>query len=220
MAYKNQTFQTTDGKIVVYDPNTGQASVHTPMTKFVGPTPAPSDLIALLQSLMPPQVKIVDFMIIGDPGTGTGKTEDPKKDNTNKEDGDAPEDDILGPIDYYILVPKEGEKLLHSIFPVPINAWVTEHKNGHKPDYKGYNKHRILPEQFKWLNQHKDCPVVAWYDEECPVFASLACQTHAKTIQPRIPQGGKDNASNGSQFVGTSSIVSQQESIGTEEREV
>src|SRR5208282_195400 len=173
---EQQMFHTKDGKTIVYDVGTGQVKIQA-----LEPKPEnaiPPKLAALLKQLILPQPTIVDLVFI--PG-GQQEIKDEK------------EEDILGPLDYYILVPIETEKLIYKAV-VPITAWVSEYKNGHKPDYTGYNKHRILPEQFGWLNQHKDCQVVAWYAHKCPIFASLGCQTHAKSIQPCIPQDDPENS--------------------------
>lgn len=213
MAESKQVFTTKDGKEIIYDPNSGTVKVHQPHVDTGAPGPGvslgiPIEILAMLKHLMPPGVKVVDFQMVeapsfmADPPTQTKEPED-----------------ILGTLDYYILVPKENTKYLIGGH-VSITSWVTEHKNGHHPEYQGFRKYRILPEQFEWLKKHEDCQVVAYYSPECPVFVSVACQDHAKVMRPVMPQTEGSDGSKGLEFSQTVSVTSQQEAISTEEREI
>lgn len=131
-------------------------------------------------------------------------------------------DNILGPKDYYILV--SSKQLPLGLNVGRTTAWVSEWRNGHHPEYQGYHKHQILSDQWKWLiNDHKECPIMAWYDAECPAFVTLACQAHAKIIKPvRVVEEvvPVSEASPTSLLVEIGSIQTVLESVLTEERDV
>jgi hypothetical protein len=222
-----QLFHTQDGKTVFIDPK-GKATVFEgvlTMDKImepkdqimmsnasVKPEEVPEILKAMLSQLpMLPMMPIVpmkfDFVLMTGP-------------QPNQVVSSQTDEDILGPKDYYILVPDESEASLKLGATTRIYAWVSEHKKGHKPDYKGHSKHRILPEQWEWLLQHKDCPVVAWYSQECPAFASVACQTHAKAMQPRLTAEKVESSSEGGAFASSESIEVHSEIVSAEERVV
>jgi len=209
MPYKEQTFQTADGKTIAYNPNTGEVELIAADAQ--SGQAIPQEILTLFKNFMPPGIKIVDFQLIGAPFV-TGQTQPATVQKDKIED-------VLGSLDYYVLVPTDKAKYLTGAH-VPINSWVTEHKNGHHPEYQGHKKYRIMPEQFEWLKKHKDCKIVAYYTPECPVFVSVACQDHAKVIRPIMPQAGGLDASKGLEFSQTISVTSQQEAISSEEREI
>lgn len=220
-------YHTQDGKTVFIDPKTSQATVFEgvktmeqimePKEQVVTSDPSTKgiDAIKALMSMLPmlpmspalpaPGGVKFDFILL----TGNQPAEVM-----------ADEADILGPKDYYVLVPKENEGIITSMGATKIYAWVSEFKNGHKPEYKGNSKHRIMQEQFDWLMQHKTCPVVAWYSLECPAFVSVACQSHAKAIQPMLTPEKIKGASEAGLFVSSESIDAIPEAISAEEREV
>lgn len=216
-------YHTQDGKTVFIDPKTNQAHVFEgvktieqimePKEEVVAPSAAKGEVSDLLKALMSQLPMIQDlngykmdlFML-------------PPVELINLEP-DPEAGDILGPKDYFLLIPKEKESLLH-FMPIAVHAWANEFRQGHHPEYKGYGKHRILPEQWNWLMNHKDCSVVGWYSAECPVFASVACQTHAKAMLPKLVPDDVKSSSEKPLFISSESLIAQPETIGAEEREV
>lgn len=212
MAPEIQTFETKDGKLIKYDAQAGTVKVSTP--EYGTADQLTAEFVAFLKNVLP-GVQIVDFKLLS---AGQSSATQPGPAQTGQIAKDKA-DPVLGSIDYYILVPDKYESFIYK-GPIPITSWTTEYKDGHHPEYKDHKKHRVMPEQFDWLKQHKDCQIVAWYSPECPLFASLGCQTHAKVIQPVIPQNIETGASKDPQFVKESPVLTQHESIIAEDREV
>lgn len=200
-----KVYHTADGKTVFVDPKTNKASIFDgilTVEKIVEPANG-AGLIGN-KDFFP---ALLDLFIL----SGQLAAED--------EILDTP--DILGPKDYFILAPDKAIPL--SVGASPVRAWVSEYKNGHKPDYKGFHKHKILPEQWDWLNTHKTCSIVAWYDQECPAFIALACQDHAKIIKPvPVQDGVKVSPIDPTAVVSleTSTVQTGTETVLTEERDV
>lgn len=214
-----QLYHTQDGKTVFIDPKTNQATVFDgvkTLEQILEPkdqitATSKSEVSDLLKAMMAqlPMLSMTplkfDFVLLpGDMGDMVDSQTD---------------EDILGPKDYYVLVPKENDALL-KLGATKIYAWVSEHKKGHKPDYKGHSKHRILPEQFDWLMKHKECSLVAWYSQECPAFVSVACQSHAKAIQPMLTAEKIKGSSEAGLFVSSETMAGLPEAISAEERVV
>lgn len=205
-----QVFHTEDGKTVYIDPKTHQASVFDgvlsaeqiaqPQSMITGPS-GDNDLAFAALAAMMPGLAILNggfksgFLVL-------------KK----AVDSSQSEIDPLGPQEYYILA--DDAWLPLSISACDVYAWVKEYKNGHKPDYPGYKKHRITDGQFDWLQLHKDCKLKAWYDQECPAFIALACQDHMKIIKPIAKSDSPEP------FIQTLSVSTATESVTTEEREI
>ena len=126
--------------------------------------------------------------------------------------------DPLGPEEFYLLIP--SNKTLGHI-PITVGAWVTEYENGHKPNYEAHSKHRILESQAVFLKDHGECPIVAWIDLACPIFPSIACQTHAKAMKP-VTGINKEVFSTADKniFLETSSVKAEIDAIMGEERDV
>lgn len=209
-----QVFHTPDGKTVFIDPKTNQASVFEgilsidkivePATEIGIPQSGKSgEAFEALKNLLPPGLLKLDFLVI------TGGL--PKEKNE-----DIP--DILGEKEFYVLAPKSAVPL--SIGSCPIRAWVSEFKSGHHPDYQGYIKHRILHEQWDWLHNHKECLVRAWYDQECPAFISLACQSHSKVIRPIYKHESTIGSSTEPVMLDLGTVETTQDSVLTEERDI
>jgi hypothetical protein len=203
-------YHTKDGKTVYFDPKTKSVSVFEgilTIDKVVEPATqgefAGSDLAfveSVLQKMFPMGSLGFDLLVTEQPFDVADMT------------------DILGPKDYYILVQDKGVPL--SIGAANVPTWVSEYKHGHHPVYPGFTKHKILAEQYDWLHNHRSCSVKAWYDQECPAFISLACQDHAKVIQPvRHPDEQKDAPLTGLLFE-SSTVQTSIESVLTEERDV
>lgn len=123
----------------------------------------------------------------------------------------------LGKRLHYILIP-EG-KLPLSVGGANFNTWVAEWEKGHHPDYTGYVKYMILKEQFDWLSEHKaGCSLVAWMDQACPIYASVACQNHAVSMRPVFEKGASAEVG---KFAGQEvKIVPEAAHVLAEEREI
>lgn len=220
-ANAGQLYHTQDGKTVFIDPKTKQATVFEGIktieqilepdqtANFTGGSVDPmmlpiiSKLIGGMQLLHAPLK--MGFVIVKGP---KGESEE--------------EVDILGPKQYYVLANKSVVPL--SVGSTCVRAWVSEQQNGHKPDYPGYEKHRILPEQWDWLMQHKSCAessaIRAWYDQEQPGFLALGCQNHGKIMKPISKVDGAIDSKDTSFAVESSSVAIQAETVSAEEREI
>lgn len=129
-----------------------------------------------------------------------------------------PKEAILGPKIHYILV--EPSPIGIQIGSAKVRIWTTEYKNGHHPDYPGYEKHRVLPEQFDWLNNHKNCDIRAWYDVDMPGFISMCCNDHKVIIHPVVKDALKVEATDPDCDMENNSLTVKTEDISTEEREI
>jgi len=203
-----QVYHTADGKTVYFDPKSKQVSVFEgllTLDKIIEPdiqagTVNEEAVEFILKKLFPMGTVGLDIIVSTQPGpTEVDLT------------------DILGPKNYYILVPEKDLPLCISAGRV--SSWVSEHKQGHHPVYHGFIKHRILSEQFDWLRDHKQCSVRAWYGPECPAFVSLACLDHAKSIQPVSHKDATITPVAGL-LCETSTVESAMETVLTEERDV
>jgi hypothetical protein len=94
---------------------------------------------------------------------------------------------ITGNEMFFILVEDKEGPLDHKASR--FYSWAEEQSGGPHPNYKDHKKYRIMPDQWKWLTNHEDCPVVAWLDLNIPLFPCLGCQTHQNMIRP-ILMGG------------------------------
>jgi hypothetical protein len=211
-----QVYHTKDGKTVYFDPKTHQVSVFEgilTVDKIVEPAVQANsgDFLGeqqmedILKNILGPGMFSFDF-VVSPAQYGLGP--EPEEEQA----------DILGPKDYYILIREDALPLSVSASMTP--AWVSEFRNGHKPDYKGFRKHKILKEQWDWLNTHKACSVVAWYSQECPAFVTLACQDHAKIIKPVPHQEEVKDSSTPALSLESSSVHTSLESVLTEERDI
>jgi len=211
-----QIFHTQDGKTVFIDPKTKQATVFDGIKTLeqilepVADAAVPGGLLdaftalSLLTGAGPKFLPIkMDFLVVQ-------KGAEPSQTKV----------DPLGPKEHYVLVKPSLVPL--EMGAARVRAWASEYKNGHKPDYPGYEKHRILPEQFEWLQSHKDCVVLIWYDQECPAFACLACQDHAKIVKPIMAsnKSAESKMEGFSMSISESDVAGQQESVTAEEREI
>lgn len=208
-----KVYHTKDGRTVYVNEKTGQASVFEGLltidkilepaatSSLVGPPISKSEVDEFMQKMFP-ALAALDIIFPEDEGLD--------------EELDFP--DILGPKDYYVLV---SDKVLPiSTNSSVVRAWVSEFKNGHHPDYKDFVKYRILPEQWNWLQNHKNCTIMAWYEQSCPGFIALGCQDHAKVIKPiSIPDEVK-SAPTGSVWLETGTVHTGLETVLGEERDV
>lgn len=210
-----QIFHTKDGKTVFIDPKSNQATVFNevltadqligePEETLISGGDMPDLAFQALSALLPAMAFMkpvkIDLFMIKKPGEPSQTEIDP-----------------LGPKQYYVLAPESAVPL--SIGSCAVTAWVSEHQKGHKPVYEGHHKHRILPEQWDWLNQHKDCSIRAWYDQECPGFVSLCCQDHAKVMKPVIVVD-KTNVLATVGTVDSQNVAVQSDNMTAEEREI
>ena len=211
-----QVYHTKDGKTVFIDSKTNQALIFEgilTLDKIVEPntgliTTAPSQVLPILNSILGSSNGVqLDLLVLTD-----------KSPNLSKNQEGSESFDILGSKNYFILTPDKVLPL--AIEPGRVPAWVSEFHDGHKPDYPGFHKHRILPEQWDWLGTHKNCHLVAWYGQECPVFVSLGCQDHGKIIRPVIVPEKTKNASTEDLMLELGSIPAITEDILAEERDV
>jgi hypothetical protein len=217
-----QIYKTEDGKTVFVDPKTQHAFVFDkpivlidklaePGTEFTIPPAALQAFHDALQDFITSPSKTFPApggLIMGLADEGEEKDIDISL-------------DILGEKEYYILVPKGMVPL--SVGVGRFYMWVSEHKKGHHPEYSGQVKHRICKEQWDWLMDHKECGLLAWYDKECPVFPSIACQDHKKIVC--LKSSVDDVKVIGKPEDGVGGIVfttctPQIESVWTEEREI
>jgi hypothetical protein len=210
-SFFGQVYHTDDGKTVFFDPKTksvsvfdGEFTIDKIVESSVQAGVIDSDMAAvesILQHMYPIGSMGFDIVV-----------------STQPLSSEVDLTDILGPKDYYILVPEKTLPL--GVSSCKVIRWISEHKKGFHPVYPGFIKHKILPEQFDWLGSHKECSVMAWYDQKCPAFVALACQDHAKIIQPVKHQDEPKDASMPFQPCETSTVTSIAESVFTEERDV
>lgn len=194
--------------------------------------PGIQDLFPMFNALIPSGLSQLDFLVTNvtnvtgvDSSSTALATSYSSSSNTsqkfeqsgnNKETEDI---DILGPQNYFVLAPMKAIPL--SVGTCPVRAWVREYKNGHKPDYKGFHKHAILPEQWDWLNLHKTCVIVAWYDQTCPAFITLGCLDHAQVVKPvLLPVTSSSKETNPGFSMESSSIKDSIEHVLAEERTI
>lgn len=210
-----QIYHTTDGKTVYFDAKTKQVSVFEGILTIEKIVEPDHSLPSISSSPFMTEIEIENilkqFLL---PGWGSFDLVVMPEESIQSTEEST---DILGPKDYFVLIPVEIAPLSNK--PCQAPAWVSEFRKGHRPDYKGFVKYRILPEQWDWLGSHKHCPIVAWYSPECPAFVSLACQDHAKIIKPVIYSDPTKNAYMGS-LTESGSIATETESVLTEEREI
>ena len=226
-------YHTADNKTVFIDPKTNQATIFEgilpietllePFNTSIGPD---LDNILSVLNAIPYNMSPLDSILssteaIFNPAQTFNSTKNFGAAGSEVLEGtDNP--DILGPKNYYILASMKSIPL--SVGTCPVRAWVSEFKKGHQPDYKGFHKHRILPEQWDWLGSHKTCPIVSWYDVSCPAFITLACLDHAQVVRPvLVPSSAALYATEtkAPEFViESNSVTSNVENILAEERDV
>jgi hypothetical protein len=210
-------YHTKDGRTVYFDPITKQVSVFDEiltLDKLIGSASGPAGSLSSVHSQQYVDEVLQKMFPIGSLGFDLMLALETKYLPEPEEDDLLP---ILGTdiIDYFILVTCKGIPL--SISSRKVSHWVSEYK-GHMTDYPDYEKHKILPDQFSWLNTHKDCSVMAWYDQECPAFVALACQDHARIIQPIRVIADENVDPEASQVVETGIIETTLDSVFTDER--
>lgn len=215
----DKVYHTQDGKTVYVNAETNQAQIFDG-TLSVEAVQAPQgeatvagqgvanqeQIFEALKHILPaagaPGIFKLDFIMVGTPETG-----------------EVSMTDVLGPKEYYVLGDKKAFPLGMEI--CPIHAWVSEHQQGHHPDYKGYKKHRIMPEQWDWLAGHKNCRIVAWRDEKCPVYVAVACQDHARMCRPVTAGGVQLPVTSDQSFaLQELEVAPSMEHVLTEERDV
>jgi len=210
-----QIFHTKDGKTVFIDPKTNQATVFNevltadqligePEEGLISGGEMPDLAFQALASLLPAMAFMkpvkIDLFMLKKPGEPSQTEIDP-----------------LGPKQYYVLAPESAVPL--SIGSSAIHAWVWEYQKGHKPVYEGHHKHRILAEQWDWLQAHKDCSIRAWYDQDQPGFVSLCCQDHALVMAP-VTKPDKTNPLVTVSSATVESVQLQTDALTAEEREI
>lgn len=201
-------YHTADGKTVFVDPKTNQATIFEGDAKLIEPssvlgaTAEQKEAIGSILGPLPVKLMVGQFSVM--------KPQEPV----------TQEVDPLGLKEYYVLAPDSLGGLNAFTTHAHIKAWVSEHKNGPKGNYAGHKKHRILPEQWDWLTQHAHCSIVAWYDDKCPAFITLACQDHARIIRPTPKVEGTLAGTDPKIDAELDSLQPTHEQVSTEEREI
>lgn len=197
-------------QITVFDPGFAQklasSKVTEPSTQAYNQNGEVFMLLSALNSLMPGDILMDEPIFIAGGDTVYSGEDTPTVDLN----------DPLGEKEHYILVGSNA--VLSQAFH--IYAWVTEHAKGYKPDYKNHSKHRIMPEQFEWLNIHKNCSIIGWFDI-CPLYPAVACQQHAVVVRPVYTHKGiaKNDIAEGSHLE-ISKVQAKPEIVWAEEREI